>query len=135
MNKWRSLVGRRRSNRVSRNQVLKIYRIFDARPYDADISTILLVKFERRSSLPPLSKTPRIYLLVEIPCYDSRNKLTLYRIPTICNLDISLTFRGRQMWKIKMETGLLIDYSSNFWIVRLCGLFCYIKFFKLVTLI
>lgn len=48
------------SNRVWRNQVLKIYCIFDARPYDADISTILLVKFERRSSLPPLSKTPRI---------------------------------------------------------------------------
>lgn len=59
-NKWRFHLLAALKSSLRRNQVLKIYCIFDARPCDADISAILLVKFERRSSLPPLSKTPRI---------------------------------------------------------------------------
>lgn len=59
-NKWRFHLLAALKSSLRRNQVLKIYCIFDARPCDADISAILLVKFERRSSLPPLSKTSRI---------------------------------------------------------------------------
>lgn len=105
------------SNRVWRNQVLKIYCIFDARPYDADISTILLVKFERRSSLPPLSKTPRISPRpVADPLLRLEINLLCIESPWFV---ISISVQHiREEWRKfegEEEIRIPIEISSNFW--------------------
>lgn len=118
-NKWRFHLLAALKSSLRRNQVLKIYCIFDARPCDADISAILLVKFERRSSLPPLSKTPRISPRpVRDPLLRLEINLLCIDVPMICNLDIASTYTRRKFKAKKKYEHRLKSLRIVFWIVR-----------------